>query len=437
MKKSMVLCAALVLVLGAMEASAKKLPVTPTGRTMDSLNVTEYANEEGSREVLWKSFDIGKGDTFTFRSNDAEGVINIVRGKKASTLEGTLRSYMDVYETRNVEDPDNPGSYIPMQIKTGEDIGGRVVIINDNGINVKKGFVFEGCTLELNVVDAGAGVYMGTLAPEDKEFTISKGALNINKKGAITGNASFALADGAGFGAGTANKQNASFGDLKVGENGWLDIDSAKDLKVGNLTLDNYAQATLDADKNTKVNDVTMNDSARFFAYADNNLTVRGILADDETVVELWTDNDVTISRNVVMGDDASFDIGGEDWVGRNIKMGNLSMDSGEAYLGAIRNITVGDIVVDGELGIGNEYGKVKVRSMNLTSVELDVYQFELSKASNIETANVVDIPSKLKIAKGVNVEDLEMEGENYGSITTTKTVTEKTVRDFLYDYRD
>ncbi|MDO4585352.1 MAG: filamentous hemagglutinin N-terminal domain-containing protein [Planctomycetia bacterium] len=260
MKKSMVLCAALALILGTMDASAKKLPVeTKGGEGLPSLDVSSVKDTVGTTGVKlkkWYSFDVGKGQTFKFTMNTV-GIVNVVDSKKRSTLQGTIESYFDDSKT----------------------IGGTVFLVNTNGITMRKGFTFKGDAFGATtaVIDfanvkspedvkgvPGISISLGSAA--DKTFTIDKGSLRLNKKGAISGNANFTLVEGAKFNASSPEGQNIRLGNITLGERATLDVTSGKNLNVRDIA--------------------TGKDVGELYLAAAKNLNVRSILGEkkDENV---------------------------------------------------------------------------------------------------------------------------------------------------------
>ncbi|MDO5114171.1 MAG: filamentous hemagglutinin N-terminal domain-containing protein [Planctomycetia bacterium] len=261
MRKFLIGCVALVFVMGTWDANARKLPVETKGGPEVRLLDVSKADKIGTNysQKYWYSFDVGKGQTFQFVNNDGWGIVNIVTSKKRTILRGTIESYKDNQTI----------------------LGGTVFLVNPNGFTIRKGFTFRGDEWNVTVFPFDPsyqgflnGVGITLRESFDKTFTLSKGTLFLNKKGAVSGNASFDLPEGGGLGMITPSGQN-----LRIGSVTLLNANSSLTLTSGkNLTVRNITGSAWSKDGKMKYNEVGLmaQEKLRVYSAKDVNMSVMG-----------------------------------------------------------------------------------------------------------------------------------------------------------------
>ncbi|MDO4585351.1 MAG: hypothetical protein Q4D62_14780, partial [Planctomycetia bacterium] len=215
-----------------------------------------------------------------FEKNNGRGIVNEVTSKKRSTLQGTIESYR--------ADWNDPEKTV---------IGGNVYLVNPNGITMRKGFTFKGdrfgattmslsdvvaCLTYVNDGKTPQPEFYGVLIQpsgwdsagkeKDKVFTITKGSLRLNKKGAISGNANFDLGENDDFYAQTPAGQNLRIGNVSLAKNASMYLESGKNLNVRDITGTSWEVEEYDDELEKNVQKT---DYSNITLYAANRLRIR------------------------------------------------------------------------------------------------------------------------------------------------------------------
>ncbi|MDO4585350.1 MAG: hypothetical protein Q4D62_14775, partial [Planctomycetia bacterium] len=349
-----------------------------------------------------------------FEKNNGRGIVNEVTSKKRSTLQGTIESYREVAQDDNT---------------TKSEIGGSVYLVNPNGITMRKGFTFKGdvfgaTTMSLSDTTAHLTHTGNTRRPEfygvlinlspvdadgdakEQVFTISKGSLRLNKKGAISGGANFDLGEMDGFEATTPEGQNLRIGSVKLAKDAWITLDSGKNLTVRDITGTSYD----DEEGQTK--------------------QVR-VLTDNEGPWAVEGDHDG--DPNMVKFDDGKYYVLAGENVGNSMVVTvPVYGDDGEQVMIPVK------IANNVNLFANN---RLRIRSVKDVDLFVEGENIRLSKSSSINELGVFtggDSPnlSKFSIAKGTTVGSLSVtkgtDTKNYNGFTASKKITQKNYAEYL-----